>query len=238
MSKEKALAKFLNVDVLKISNEYGHYYEVNRRIVKQGKTPEEITKTIEDLKSILDLGIQGLISSAMTSTDKVKREKVYHDAKDSLKGLAERADRRARNMDKSPFQEVKEDVYNRLKQEHLYVENILYLLLQSEDTELATSYRKAWMGAPVDDLRRDRTVNDGEYLVLTDEEATEYEIEGLQNLFEEFMRDTPDFIKKFVDEDAYIEEYSGNRGENINGYDGTEYEQEFDGVEYFIYRNN
>lgn len=249
-SKKQALAQFLEVKPELISNDYSHYYEVNKRIVKRGKTPEQIKQTAGDLRSLFDLGIQGLISSGITSTNADLRKEIYMEAREALAPIAERAKKWQDKKDKlrmttplgvSPSEVAKhkvEENYLKLQKDNMYVENILYHLLAADDTDYNVSLRKAWVGEPVDDLRKDETVNDGEYLVLTDSEADDWEEEGLRNLFEEFTREVPDFINRLVDEDQYIQEYSGNRGENISGYDGTEYSVHFGGEEFFIYRNN
>ena len=63
----------------------------------------------------------------------------------------------------------------------MYVENVLYHLLKS-DSDYAIQLQKAWIGAPVDDIREDTTINDGEYLVMTDSEADQWEQDGLESM--------------------------------------------------------
>lgn len=249
-SKKQALAEHLGVKPELIKNDYSHYYTVNERIVKRGKTPEEIKRVAEDTRSLFDLGIQGLISSGITSSNQDIRKGVYAEAKEALAPIAAKAKdweakRKLRDVrphtQTSPAEIAKhkvEENYLKLQKDNLYVENVLYSLLQADDSDYNTSLRKAWMGEPVDDLRKDETVNDGEYLVLTDDEADDWEEEGLRNLFEEMTYSVEGFLKKWLDEEGFVRECSGNRGENINGYDGTEVEIHFGNEVFYVYRNN
>jgi hypothetical protein len=50
--------------------------------------------------------------------------------------------------------------------------------------------------------------------------------------------EVPSHLQNYVDKDKWIDDNSGNRGENLNGYDGNEEEVEFEGTTYYIYRNN
>ena len=249
MSKIEALAKHLDISPALIENGYSHYYTINERTVKVGRTPEEMQKVVDDFRSLLDTGMQGLITATLES-DRTREEtqEVYDQVKDSLKPLHEKAMKLKQRRESNPNEigeksELWRDAatYLRLDQEHLYVVNIAYrLLLEDADYSVKTrnEWKNAWLGKPVNDIREDSIINDGEYLVLTDEEADEWEREGLEQLFDEMTHGVPEHLKRFMDSDAYVEEYSGNRGENINGYDGTEESITFDGVEYFIYRNN
>ena len=146
---------------------------------------------------------------------------------------------------KPPIKETPLDIFARLRTEHLHVSNILYYLIKAEadkynNDDHMVSLRRAWLGQPVNDTRKDRDVDDGEYLVLTDSEADDWEEEGLRSLLDDMIpREVRDsFLSNYIDVDRWVEDNSGNRGENINGYDGTEDEVEFEGTTYYIYRNN
>ena len=54
-NKVLALAKHLDVNPALISESY-NYYSVNERVVKRGKSPEQIKETAEDFRTILDTG--------------------------------------------------------------------------------------------------------------------------------------------------------------------------------------
>ena len=242
--KVLALAKHLDVNPALISESY-NYYSVNERVVKRGKSPEQIKETAEDFRAILDTGMQGLISATLQS-DRTKEQvdEVYAEVKKSLEPLADKAAKLKKMRESRPGMiGEKTDLwrnpalYLKLQADNLYVENVLYHLLKS-DSDYAIQLQKAWIGAPVDDIREDTTINDGEYLVMTDSEADQWEQDGLENLFEEQTYEVPEHLTRFMDVDKFVQEYSGNRGENISGYDGQEYEQEFEGETYYIYRNN
>ena len=239
--KVLALAKHLDVNPALISESY-NYYSVNERVVKRGKSPEQIKETAEDFRTILDTGMQGLISATIQS-DRTKEQvdEVYAEVKKSLEPLADKAAKAKKKAETIGRTDVPpqspEGIYLRLQADNMYVENVLYHLLKS-DSDYATQLQKAWIGAPVDDIREDTTISDGEYLVMTDSEADQWEQDWLERTFEEQTYDVPDDLKRFMDVDKFVREYSGNRWENISGYDGQEYEQEFEGETYYIYRHN
>lgn len=88
----------------------------------------------------------------------------------------------------------------------------------------------------------DVTCQGRDYLVCTDDEADELEREYVENLIEECylfeyrnnkMYDT---IIRYLDLDKWIDDWCGNRGENLNHYDGTEYEEYVVDEWYYIYR--
>lgn len=260
--KTMALAKLLEVDPALIANNYSDYFTVNERTVKEGKTPEQFKKLAEDFKSLLSEEMQSLVTEAIINPfQKVtvgegedKKEVLlpdlaYEKVSASLEPMKEKADKRAEQLArldmktwKPPIKETPEDIYNRLKQDSLYIDNILYHLVKNNDNynkDYCDSLRRAWLGQPVNDTRKDTTKSDGEYLVLTDSEADDWEEEGLRSLFNDMTGDIKDsFISQYLDEDRFVEDHSGNRGENINGYDGNEEEVEFEGTTYYVYRNN
>lgn len=241
--KTMALAEFLKVDPALIDNNYSHYYTINERTVKEGRTPEDFIKLAKDFRSLLNDEMADLITEAIIKPADKGRE-VYETVEKYLEPLKEKAAKRAEQLKTSHVnpKETVEDVYNRLKQDHGFVVNVLYHLVLAESSynlDYTMSLRRAWLGQPVSDTRRDTVRNDGEYLVLTDREADEWEEEGLRSLFNDMTYDVRDtFVGNYLDEDRFVKDNSGNRGENISGYDGTENEQEYNGVTYYIYRHN
>lgn len=273
--KTMALAKFLKIDPALISNDYGDYYTVNGRTIKEGRTPEGYQKLAADFKFILKPEQVEMITDAMLNpgkTIKIKEKRlnpethkdeevektvslvdhVYSTINEALEEMKEPAEKRVEQLArlnagewKPPLKETPLDTFARLRREHLHVSNILYYLVKAEadrynNDDHMTSLRRAWLGQPVSDTRKDRTVDDGEYLVLTDSEADDWEEEGLRQLFDDMVpREVRDsFVGNYLDVEKFVEDNSGNRGENINGYDGTEEEVEFEGTTYYIYRNN
>jgi hypothetical protein len=91
-------------------------------------------------------------------------------------------------------------------------------------------------------------VDDEEYLVLTDKEANKVERERVESViddcylaefnFEEKKSGRSNPLLQYLDKDKWIDDWCGNRGENINGYDGIELESNYNGTTYYIYRTN
>ena len=78
----------------------------------------------------------------------------------------------------------------------------------------------------------------GEYLVLTDEEADEEEDAQLDNYLEECIYpDLPENVRYYFDDDAWKRDARmDGRGHIISHYDGCEYEETVNGTTYYIYR--
>ena len=239
-----ALAKFLEIEPALIQNNYSEYFTINERTVKRGKTPEQLIKLAKDFRSILDTGMQGLITATIISNRTgTEIDEIYEEVKESLKPLADKSKIRAMQVGRmqfKPTKETAEDIYLRLKQENAYVENILHHLitLSASNLEYSDSLRRAWLGQPVSDTRKDETIDDGEYLVLTDSEADDWEEEHLRSLFQDMTSEVNGSLSQYLDEDKFVEDNSGNRGENINSHDGREEGIAFEGTTYYIYRSN
>lgn len=81
-----------------------------------------------------------------------------------------------------------------------------------------------------------------DYLVCTDEEADEKEKEAVESIIEEcYLSELKHQIKdhpalQYIDMEAWVQDWCGERGENLNRYDSTEYEQLVNDIWYFIYR--
>lgn len=81
---------------------------------------------------------------------------------------------------------------------------------------------------------------DNRYIVCTDKEADKLERERLESIIDEcYLPYIPEDIRYIVenhlDIEGWIDDWSGHRGENLNTTDGREYEQEINGVTYYIY---
>ena len=130
--------------------------------------------------------------------------------------------------------------YKRLQHRYFHVANLPYHLLLN-DYDFGEGYidnlKRAWLDKTPNDNRRDTTVNDGEYLVLTDSEADAEEREHLDNLLDDVV-DIPSEIEDYFDREEWINDHAGYRGENLSSYDGKEFSHNYNGVEYFIYRTN
>lgn len=222
-NKVFALAKHLDILPAFIKEDYENCYVVNPRTAKKGRSPEWYKQTIADLRSLLDEKTQDLITECIIDR-KFGNE------------LNEAYDKVSKKLSAN-----KNEVYEKLKADNMYVENILYFLIKeaySSDTVHGRSLRRAWLGMSIEDTRNDVPVNDGEYLVLTKEESEQYEEEHLRSYFQVMVYDVNDFAKKYLDEDRYVNEYKGKQRQNLASYDGEEHTEEFEGVTYYIYRVN
>lgn len=107
--------------------------------------------------------------------------------------------------------------------------------LQQEDKEI-----------DIDDIQPSRydscdfEVNGEEYLVLTDEEADEREDEYLDQYIEDcILNELPERYRHYFDSEAWKRDARmDGRAHSLSTYDGNEYEQEVNGVTYYIYRTN
>lgn len=78
----------------------------------------------------------------------------------------------------------------------------------------------------------------GEYLVLTDDDADDRWDEALDEYIDECL-DIPDAIKPYFDSDAWKRDARmDGRGHCLASYDGNEYDVDVDGITYYIYRVN
>lgn len=81
---------------------------------------------------------------------------------------------------------------------------------------------------------------EGEYRILTEDEADEAWEESLDNYIEEcILPEIPKTYHFYFDEKAWKRDARmDGRGHALNSYDGTEYEIKFNDAYYFIYREN
>lgn len=80
----------------------------------------------------------------------------------------------------------------------------------------------------------------GEYQVLTNDEAEEAWEEDLDNYIDEcILHELPEPYRQYFDDEKWKRDakYDG-RGHSLNRYDGSEEEIKFNGIYYYIYRQN
>lgn len=83
-----------------------------------------------------------------------------------------------------------------------------------------------------------------EYQILTDDEADKEEYEAVESLIEDCYLSELRHINKdhpaldYIDVDKWIEDWLGNRGNNLSSYDGEENEEKVNSETYYIYRKN
>jgi hypothetical protein len=83
------------------------------------------------------------------------------------------------------------------------------------------------------------TVEGVEYIFGTESEVDELERESVKNIIEDCYlpnidKDHP--ILNYIDMEKWLDDWCGNRGDNLNRYDGTEDYIEYKGVWYFAYK--
>jgi len=79
-----------------------------------------------------------------------------------------------------------------------------------------------------------------EYLVLTDDEADEYEDEWMEDyIYNCVLIEVPEHLHSYFKVEEYKDELKfDGRGATLSSYDGVEHVERVDGDEYFIYRVN
>ena len=81
---------------------------------------------------------------------------------------------------------------------------------------------------------------EGEYMVLTDDEANDAWDESLDQYIDDcIIPELPEFAARYFDVEAWKRDaqYDG-RGHSLSGYDGEENEIQVDGTWFYIYRTN
>lgn len=241
--KAVALALFLDLtkdDKLEQSSYTDNEYTVNERKVKRGYSPKEYMQIIADLKLLLTKSEKSAISRKVKSltTGKAVNKKhsndLYHKISSALS---------ERKASQTPEQQAADD---RLVKNHLYVVNTLYSLFDRQadydrESEYINSLRQAWQGITPKNTRENAIENDGEYLVLTDDEADTTYDEALDNYIDEcILPEMPEMAQNYFDYDACKRDLQINssRGDTLNRYDGTEEYITVNGTDYFIYRTN
>ena len=106
---------------------------------------------------------------------------------------------------------------------------------------LTVDYRALFDGQEIDDDREEIEISDGDYLVLTDDEADQAFEEQCRSYIDDCM-EIPENIRHYFDEEKFIEDCRNNdgRGHILASYDGEENEiQDPESKEWFyIYRTN
>lgn len=246
ISREEALLKFLREEVdskyeledIEESKYDSECFLVNRRKVKRGTSPAEA-------KRLADLA-RAAIFTAFSGEDDLFRV-VRQKATDGefLNSLEEL---KSKNFNPILYDFLRhvlgKKVPDLLKVGTHDVLNTLYFLYNPDDyKEVGKEYshseaiRKAFDGEKVADTRELEETEDGEYLVLTDEEADERARESLDNYIEEcVLSQIPDNLVEYFDTDQFAEDALRNdgRGVSLASYDSEEFEVEG----FYIYRIN
>lgn len=265
--KQLILAQYLKIDTNKISQGWDeNTFEINKRMIKDGKSPLYYKESIAQLKDML------------RSVEKYSYQ--YHIAINHFfKRTTELAFSHPTLKQVNNLKCYRQRLYNRLSKtiegqpvikDWLYNANILYYLLgMSNDKKLFFDLMLLWRGKDITDSRELREVNDGEYTILTEEEADEkckdQILDSLWAFNSSFIIDhssTLDYddgsekileaiqaqceggneaVKKLIDDlDEFVEDAisADGRGAFMSTYDGDEEEFQYNNKTYYIYRNN
>jgi len=86
----------------------------------------------------------------------------------------------------------------------------------------------------------EQSIDDGNYSVLTNDEANIAWTESIDNCIDEcVLPDLPETAQHYFDRDAFTEDAKiDGRGHSLSGFDGSGYEQTINDTTYYIYRNN
>ena len=225
--KLKAVVDYLELDGEDDTVEESTYddsvFIINSRKVKRGTSTETYKKIIAEFKKLLSKQdikeITAFINLTWTSKD--TRDKLYYKIEKKLKkkkGTPE---------------------YDYVDKECLYISNVLYHLLDKEDKEFLKSYREAWFDKKIIDRREYSDEEDGEYMVLTEDEA--------QQKCEDYLIDDDEMWKMAVEGghtrlgiDEWAEQVINidGYGHILSSYDGSEEYVTVDGKDYIIFRTN
>ena len=226
--KAMAIIEYLDLDgeIDTIREENEETYYINEKKVKRGTSPKDYKKEIKIFKTLLtkkDIEDITSIINLGKKCSKETRDKVYY------------------NLDKKIIRKVERKKDNEdikwLLSKSLYVQNVLYHLLDNEDKDYILCYREAWLNKRVKDRRTDDTEYQ-EYLILTDDEADTKARESLE-VGEIWMMavqagNTTSSLDDWIDDVLNID----GRANELNRYDGTEYSETINGTDYYIYRQN
>lgn len=255
-TKAQALAAHLDVLADEIRQDADNNYTVSPRPAKRGTKPAQYVQDVADLKSILTPKEREEFSQAIESArkgelNKTERDAIYYKIRDRINDRIEKTEaarKRGDSFRAGLYSPQHLDAIERLKKSALYVENVLFHLLEQNDgsgtarnLEHAKSLRTAWNGETPEDKREDYEDNAGEYIVLTDSEADEMAKDYGQNVIDEIvLPEIPERYHQYIDMEKLRADYAdtSERGAALASYDGHEIEQTLEGETFYIYRTN
>lgn len=229
MRKENALAEHLGVDESKIVGRSNRYFEVNPHTHLIGTSPNEAKRLVKQLFTALDLVRIHVVFDVAPSVGPWTLSTVRRIGYSAL------------------YRELQTHAPEMLKLGIQEVSNTLYFLCSEADgyesaAEHRETLREAAAGLPIQDRRCSQPINDGEYLVLTDEEADDAWDEALDSYLDDcVLPGLPEHARHYFDRPAWKRDarFDG-RGHSLALYDGEEhavYDEE-DDTTCYIYRMN
>lgn len=268
--KVQALAQYLKIkkNEIKPSDWDDCTFIIDERKQMRGTSPDEYKATAEALRSIMHKSeiklideyleaVELLNSAHIGSMTLVEHEtklkellefgkKAYTIASATIQKAQQRADEATARMAIMPGYMRKAGFTDTDKQaldKWMHWTNPLYFItdhITPENNATTQAMRKAWKGEAVEDTRELETVNAGEYLVLTDEEADKRWDEDLDNYIDDcILPEVHETARKYFDRETWKSDArEDGRGHSLNRYDGAEWSETVNGTEYYIYRTN
>lgn len=234
--KVRALIKNLSLNMGDTIRESGDYFVINPIMVLKGDSPKHYKDTIENIKKILTKEEIKLISNYIKrkkENEKV-RDKIYYSIEKRTDKFYWRG-----NIKKSLPTEITKVLEYFKNTDHTGINNTIYHLLSKGKEDYVMCYKCAWQNKPIPNIQEWREEIDGEYKVLTDDEADRKANDYLTD--DEYCwkcavenGQTTAGLQEWADDVLSID----GRGSVLNGYDGCEEYEQIDGIDYYIYRNN
>lgn len=244
--KAEALIKSLDLNINdEIREDDEDRFTINPKMVLKGNAPNKYKLEIEEVKKILTENEKKSINLyyRKKKEDSKTRDKIYY-------GITKRVDRLYNwdneNKKHIPKKETKRnieickslDIIHNADNFHGF-HNLIYHILSKEKQDFVYCYKCAWFNKEIPNIQEWREENEGEYWVLTENEA-DYQAE-------EYLTDDP-YLWECAVKEGYttegLQEWAKDvinidgRGSVLNGYDGIEEQEEINGVYYCIYRTN
>jgi len=222
----KALSLFLEIDGSTIKpTQYDELtLEVNRRKVRWGTSPADVIKDCQLLEN--GLSVIGVNKNDLIMDIKAFEELEEKEEKENKEALYHRI------VEQFDLNEQT----RKMKQMGIHtLVNTLYHLINPGDFPRVREY---FLTGDVREYRPWSETDDGQYLVVTDEEADERWEEALENYIDECM-EIPESMERYFDREAWKSDAKmDGRAHSLASYDGDESHVEIDGVLFYIYRTN
>ena len=244
--KAEALIKSLDLsisDTIKEDDEEN--FIINSKVVLKGDTPEKYKREIEEVKIILTDKEKKEISlyyRRKKENSKI-RNKLYYGITKKVEKLYNWDDENKKHISKTNSKRSLE-ICKSLDWIHNenYLSgfnNLIYHLLAKENSDWVYCYKCAWFNKPIPNIQEWREENDGEYLVLTENDADYRAKKYLTDdtyLWTQSVKagNTTDSLEEWADDVLNMD----GRGSVLNSYDGVEEEEEINGINYCIYKTN
>ena len=254
MEKIEALLEFLKenededlvLEDIEESTYDDNIFEVNPRMTRYGSSPTEVIENANRVRYVLDLVLGHVMDTSEIKSYDVT-EKLYKTVDHALKVLLWPKDgapddlypilyKKLTGKDDPPVVPEGKHDNDRAK---VYQDIVNFLYHVYCDGRYSEVCAQAFDGEEVDEYREAVPTCDGEYMVLTEDEADALFEESIENYIDEFIDSNdsiPDTFKFYFDREAFKRdtEINSDRGTELGRYDGIEHYYD----DYLIYRTN